>query len=60
MQRRFAVFVEPAHEERTTATDGPLFESAAREAGLEVEVVRLPGPRPMQLIKVLSQSGATR
>ena len=57
LQRRFAVFVEPAHEERTTATDGPQFELAARDAGLTVDVYKLPGARAMQLIKVVSNAG---
>ena len=51
-ETRFAVFIEPVHHERVTATDGQQFEAVARDAGLVVEVTALPGPRPMQLIRV--------
>jgi hypothetical protein len=51
-QVRFAAFVEPVHHERTSATDGKLFESVARAGGLAVSVSELAGPRLMQLIIV--------
>jgi hypothetical protein len=35
--------VEPVHHERTSATDGRLFESAARAGGLAVSVSELAG-----------------
>lgn len=44
--------VEPVHDERVTATDGQAFERAAKAAGLGVVVGTLPGPRPMQLLRV--------
>ena len=40
------------HHERTSATDGRLFEAVARAGGLAVSVSELAGPRLMQLIVV--------
>jgi len=55
---RSATIVEPIHNERVTATDGQEFESSATDAGLDVVVSILPGPRPMQLIQVTMGRGA--
>ena len=49
---RFALMVEPMHEERVTATDGQKFAEVAKGVGLDVHVSSLEGPRAMQQIIV--------
>ena len=55
---KFALFVEPIHEERVTATDGQQFAEVAQATGLDVHVTRLDGPRAMQQIIVTAKVAA--
>jgi len=49
---RFALLMEPVHEERITATDGQAFAVVAEGEGLDVHVTSVEGPRAMQQIIV--------
>lgn len=49
---RFALVLEPVHDERIKGTDGGDFVEGAEKAGLSVTAAALPGSRPMEFLKL--------